>query len=289
MQNVCHSILRGFPEFIEITVVPTTGEEVERQYVCITLQVMPTQNYPDTKPNFKLRNPRGLDDNSISSIENALIQKLDNSIGQPVIFDLIDLIREFLTASNLPSGQCVICLFNFQEGDEFTKTACYHYLHSHCLACHMKAAQKNYNEEMEKMPAWQRLESKPFEALCPVCREPISINVVSLENAKIPEDILNAPCFVLTKEIKTLQKQMAKLYSHQKSRGGIIDLNAEEYHIISLENGDAVGDSNNVSINNNIIKFLNITTCAFTLFILEPKIASSNWRAIDRRNYKFVI
>lgn len=113
------------------------GEEIDSQYVCITLQVMPTIDYPDAKPNYQLRNPRGLDDNGIETIRAAIEQKLNDSIGSPVVFDLIDVIREHLTESNLPTGQCVVCLYGFQEGDAFTKTVCYHHLHSYCLARHL--------------------------------------------------------------------------------------------------------------------------------------------------------
>ncbi|EDS31659.1 conserved hypothetical protein [Culex quinquefasciatus] len=152
----------GYPELIETTVFPTVGEEVDSQYVCITLQispflsVLPVPGYPDVKPNIKLKNPRGLDDHIINCIEAAVRQKLDECLGSPVVFDLIDIIREHLTESNLPTGQCVICLYGFQEGDEFTKTVCYHYLHSHCLACHLKASKKNYDEELAKMPVSRR-------------------------------------------------------------------------------------------------------------------------------------
>lgn len=153
----------GVPELIETTILPTVGEDVDRQYVCITLQVIPCEHYPDVKPKWNLRNPRGLDDLSINKIRKAIEEKLNDTLGQPVVFDLIEVIREHLTDSNLPSGQCVICLYGFQDGDEFTKTMCYHYLHSYCLARHLIASNKNYDEELEKLPVWQRKSAKPFQ------------------------------------------------------------------------------------------------------------------------------
>lgn len=131
--------------------------------MCVTLQVIPCERYPDVKPKWNLRNPRGLDDLSINKIRQAIEEKLNESLGQPVVFDLIEVIREHLTDSNLPSGQCVICLYGFQDGDEFTKTICYHYLHSYCLARHLIASNKNYEEELEKLPVWQRKTTKPFQ------------------------------------------------------------------------------------------------------------------------------
>ena len=59
------------------------GGEIERQYVCITLQVMPIDGYPDISPHFKLRNPRGLDDKSINAIEKAVIDKLTDELYLP--------------------------------------------------------------------------------------------------------------------------------------------------------------------------------------------------------------
>lgn len=153
----------GVPEMIETIVLPTVGEEIESQYVRITLQVIFTPGYPDAKPNYNLRAPRGLDDSGIENIRRAIECKLVESLGSPVVFDLIDVIREHLTDSNLPSGQCVVCLYGFQNGDEFTKTECYHYLHSYCLARHLDASKRNFDDETDKLPAWQQKTVKPYQ------------------------------------------------------------------------------------------------------------------------------
>lgn len=243
-------------------IFPTVGEDIDQQYVCITLQVMPTMGYPDIQPNYRLRNPRGLDDNGIEKIRLSVEEKLKESLGSPVVFDLIDIIREHLTDSNLPSGQCVVCLYGFQEGDEFTKTECYHYLHSYCLARHLEASKKNYQEELDKLPAWQRKTSQPYQvninvnfrfyfeifnlcfccfeqALCPVCRELITDNIEPIRGASPPLELKNAPEFQLTNELKDLQAKMASLFMRQKSRGGIIDLKSEESNVISIDSEDS--------------------------------------------------
>lgn len=222
------------PEIIETTVFPTVGEDTERQYICVTLQVLPAAGYPDVSPTFKLQKPRGLDDARLAEIKDACTKKLSESVGFPVVFDLIEVIREHLTGSNLPSGQCVVCLYGFQDGDEFTKTECYHYLHSYCLARHLVASRRNYNEEQDKLPAWQRKQSKPFEPVCPVCREPIKDDYDHLRTAMPPTELEMAPEFHLTEELRHLQTRMTSLFLHQKSRGGIIDAGAEENNVISL-------------------------------------------------------
>lgn len=176
----------GLPELIETTVLPTVGEDTDRQYVCITLQVIPTDGYPDVQPRFHLRNPRGLDDHSINAITIAVQEKLAEAIGMPVVFDLIEVIRERLTESNLPSGQCVVCLYGFQDGDEFTKTVCYHYLHSYCLARHLNASQRNFQEEQDKLPAWQRQLAKPFQVCVIETRTNSVINIYFCYLAMLP-------------------------------------------------------------------------------------------------------
>lgn len=75
----------------------------------------------------------------------------------------MQLIRESLTESNLPSGNCAICLFGFTDGDVFIKTQCYHHFHSRCLANHLIAGQKYHAEEMDKLPNWQQMQAPPYQ------------------------------------------------------------------------------------------------------------------------------
>lgn len=243
-KSVFFNSYSDFPELIETTVFPTVGEDVERQYVCVTLSVMPSDGYPDVSPKFNLKNPRGLDDCSLNAIQRSINAKLEESVGLPVVFDLIEVIREHLTSSNLPSGQCVVCLYGFREGDTFTKTECYHFLHSFCLARHLIALKKNHQEEYDKLPGWQQKVAKPYQPLCPVCRELINDgNVDELLTASPPSELENAPNFKLTKELKILQTRMTNLFLRQKARGGIIDLDASESTILMLGGDDEVNET----------------------------------------------
>ncbi|KAK2587958.1 hypothetical protein KPH14_004042 [Odynerus spinipes] len=218
---------RGEPEYIETILFPSTGEDSQSQYVCVTLVVQLPYGYPDVSPNISLRNPRGLDEDTVRLMQSDAEAKCKDFIGQPVMFELIELIREHLTRSNLPTDQCAVCLYGFREGDEFTKTECYHYFHSHCLASHVAAAERYYREEQEKLPQWQQDTTNKFQAICPVCRESIHCDVESLWSAPPPIDVEAATDFSVTAELKELQKQMAALYLRQQQRGGIIDLEAE--------------------------------------------------------------
>lgn len=54
-----------------------------------------------------------------------------------------------------------------------------------------------------------------------------------------PSELQNASDFELTNDLKSLQVHMANLFLHQKKRGGIIDLDAEESNVISIQSEDA--------------------------------------------------
>ncbi|KAL5287958.1 RNF25 family protein [Megaselia abdita] len=218
----------NIPELMETT--------IQNDNLQITLQVIPGTNYPDVSPLFKLLRPRGLDDQRLDDIKKACIDKLEESVGFPVVFDLIEVIREQMTQSNLPSGQCVVCLYGFEEGDEFTKTSCFHYLHSYCLARHLAASKKNFDEEQEKLPSWLRKTSSPYQPNCPVCRDPIEDCSESLKNSEPPAELNNAPAFRLSDDLRQLQLKMASLFLIQKSKGAIIDVDAENTgNLISIQ------------------------------------------------------
>ncbi|KAL1502369.1 hypothetical protein ABEB36_007517 [Hypothenemus hampei] len=228
---------RGCAELVKSTIFPSTANEVEKQYVCVTLEVKLPENYPDCKPVVKLKSPRGLDDSTIDHLYREINKKCDEFLGQPVIFELIDLIRENLTESNLPTCQCAVCLYGFSEGDSFTKTQCFHYFHNYCLANHLIITSKHFNEEQDKLPAWKR-SPEGFRATCPVCRELINCDVDELKTAMPPKDLENAQKFEVTHELKLLQQEMQQLFNYQKSRGGIIDIEAEENKLLLITNSN---------------------------------------------------
>jgi E3 ubiquitin-protein ligase RNF25 len=98
---------------------------------------------------------------------------------------------------------------------------------------HLITTEKHFVEEQEKLPAWQK-STKGFQATCPVCREPISCDVQELKNALPPRELEKAQNFQVTKELQMLQAQMRKLFIYQKSRGGIIDVEAEENKLLLI-------------------------------------------------------
>ncbi|CAH1178886.1 unnamed protein product [Phaedon cochleariae] len=232
------------PEIVKTTIFPSTADEVDKQYVCVTLEVNLPETYPDCEPSVQLKNPRGLDESTINNIQKAIKDKCMEFLGQPVIYELIELIRESLTESNLPTCQCAVCLYGFSEGDIFTKTTCFHYFHSYCLANHLVITKRLFQEEQDKLPAWQK-SVKEFQASCPVCRESISCDVEELKSALPPKDLESAQHFQVTSDLKKLQEDMRQLFIYQKNKGGIIDIEAEENKLLLITAGD--GDSVEVS------------------------------------------
>lgn len=81
---------RGEPECIETILFPSTGEDSQSQYVCITLVVRLSNGYPDISPTISLRNPRGLDENTVKLMQSEAEAKCIDFIGQPVMFELIE-------------------------------------------------------------------------------------------------------------------------------------------------------------------------------------------------------
>ncbi|XP_046388393.1 E3 ubiquitin-protein ligase RNF25 [Ischnura elegans] len=252
-----------FPVVVESVVLPSTAADADQQYVRVTVALGLPAAYPDESPYVVLRNPRGLADEVLSRIEEDVKLKCADFSGQPVIYEIIELVKEHLTSSNCPSCVCAVCLFGFQQGDAFSKTECFHYFHSHCLACYVRTTQCTLREEREKLPLWQQQqlqqkdqsvrktrsddESEAFQVPCPVCREPISADLESLSAAAPPKALEAAPPFEVTKELRALQHQMADLYLYQKSRGGIIDVNAEQNKLLLLTSGPAE-DTTNASV-----------------------------------------
>lgn len=63
-----------------------------------------------------------------------------------------------------------------------------------------------------------------------------------LRQAKPPTELKNAPKFEVTNELKVLQAKMNNLFMHQKSRGGIIDVDADEQNVITIDEENQYAD-----------------------------------------------
>lgn len=90
MEDVKVKRIGEVPDIIETIVHPSTGDDTDQQFVCVTLEVKLTPGYPDNSPIVTLRNSRGLDDSVLATINSQIREKLSICLGQPVVFELIE-------------------------------------------------------------------------------------------------------------------------------------------------------------------------------------------------------
>lgn len=64
----------------------------------------------------------------------------------------------------------------------------------------------------------------------------MSCQLERLAQAPPPHEVAAANNFELTDELRSLQRKMAALYLRQQSKGGIIDLEAEESKLLLVTN-----------------------------------------------------
>ncbi|XP_067426201.1 E3 ubiquitin-protein ligase RNF25 isoform X2 [Emydura macquarii macquarii] len=226
---------RSAPWEICITLHPATAEDQDSQYVCFTLVLSVPAQYPNEAPKILIRNPRGLSDEQIQNISQTLGHVAEAGLGTAVLYELIEKGKEILTDNNIPHGQCVICLYGFQEREAFTKTQCYHYFHSHCLARYAQHMEKEIHVQQKERE--QQLAPPPKQGVgvqCPVCRETLVYNLSTLQAAPPPQHAVEQ----YRPDAKTLQNQeeLRRIYQRQQEKGGIIDPEAERNrYFISLQ------------------------------------------------------
>lgn len=214
---------KGCP-LITVQLHPSTADNVDEQYVRMSLILYLPAGYPDAIPDIKIQNPRGLSDEKLQRIVDDLCSKAEERKGSAMLFELIECAKDHLTAGNRPSCQCAICLYGFTEQDVFTKTKCYHYFHSHCLSRYV--THQLGESDTDKPPEHSEDEDRR-EVFCPVCRVPVTFVVPDDTDFPPPASALD-DSFTVTEDLKQLQNKMADLYKKQRDKGGIIDVEAEK-------------------------------------------------------------
>lgn len=226
---------------VKVSLHPATADNAEEQYVCLDLVMDIPTEYPDVLPEITIRNPRGLSDEKIAKIEQDLQDMAHENLGSPMLYQLIEVAKEHLTQENVPCCQCTICLYGFAEGDVFTKTPCYHYFHSHCLARYIRhVLEQIAQEEADKLsptPPTAAASSIADDGAaskrvvcCPVCRLSLCSSLLALAEQEHPPPMEQSrqPAFRMTPELHRLQQGMAQLYVRQQRQGGIINVDAEK-------------------------------------------------------------
>ncbi|XP_005070549.1 E3 ubiquitin-protein ligase RNF25 isoform X2 [Mesocricetus auratus] len=225
---------RSSPWEIFITLHPATAEVQDSQFVCFTLVLQVPVQYPHEVPQISIRNPRGLSDEQIHKISQALGHVAKEGLGTAMLYELIEKGKEILTDNNIPHGQCVICLYGFQEKEAFTKTPCYHYFHCHCLARYIQHMEQELKAQGQEQEPQHVVTKQAVGVQCPVCREPLVYDLASLKAAPEPQQPMEL--YQPSAESLRQQEELKLLYQRQQEKGGIIDLEAERNrYFISLQ------------------------------------------------------
>ncbi|XP_053375572.1 uncharacterized protein DDB_G0290685-like [Mercenaria mercenaria] len=217
---------------ITLQLHPATGEDLEQRFVCMTLILDLSPQYPDVPPEITIKNPRGIAEEELLSLREDMHKLCEDRQGGPVLFELIELAKDSLTAGNIPHCPCMICLEHFHEGEKFTKTECYHYFHESCLSRYV-------THVLTKTPEIVLAHAEPSPAasklVCPVCREEIHYKFDDFDTSPLEDDFVFTP----TDEMREVQAHMAAMLEQQRAKGGIIDVEAERNKYL-VKNDDVV-------------------------------------------------
>ncbi|KAG5832017.1 hypothetical protein ANANG_G00286650 [Anguilla anguilla] len=214
---------------VSVDLYPSTAEDSLSQFVRLTLTLTLDSQYPSSPPTISIHNPRGLSDDKLLSVQRCLEAEAQAWLGTPVLYQLIQKAKEILTESNIPHGNCVICLYGFKEGEVFTKTSCYHYFHSHCLGRYASHSQHDLRErerEREEDKTRGKMEGQELSVVCPVCREPLTYDLEVLLNSPAPH-FPKTEGTVLGAEFQRKWAELQSILERQREKGGIIDPEAE--------------------------------------------------------------
>lgn len=236
---------------VSLVLHPSTAEDSVSQFVRLTLTMTLDQQYPSTSPSISIHNPRGLSDDKINSVQRCLQAEAQSSLGSPVLYQLIEKAKEILTESNIPHGNCVICLYDFKEGEILTKTSCYHYFHSHCLGRYVSHSERELQlreKELEEDKTRDRSQQQELTVVCPVCREPLSYDVDQLLSCPAPQ-LPELDESTLSSDFQHRWRKLQKLLEKQRSKGGVIDPEEESNRFfIHINEAPSASENENLEV-----------------------------------------
>ncbi|KAM9345765.1 E3 ubiquitin-protein ligase RNF25 [Symphorus nematophorus] len=236
---------------VSLVLYPSTAEDSVSQFVRLTLTLTLDQQYPSSSPAISIHNPRGLSDDKLSSVQKCLQLEAQSCLGSPVLYQLIEKAKEILTESNIPHGNCVICLYGFKEGETFTKTSCYHYFHCHCLGRYVRHSESELRQrekELEEDKTRDRTDYQELTVVCPVCREPLTYDVDQLLSSPAPQ-LPELDEAAISSDFQQKWCELQKLLERQRSNGGIIDPEVESNRfLIHINETPSVAENGNLDV-----------------------------------------
>ncbi|KAM4531572.1 E3 ubiquitin-protein ligase RNF25 [Odontesthes bonariensis] len=236
---------------VSLVLYPSTAEDSVSQFVRLTLTLTLDQQYPSSSPDITIHNPRGLSDDKLSSVHRCLQLEAQSCLGSPVLYQLIEKAKEILTESNIPHGNCVICLYGFKEGEMFTKTSCYHYFHSHCLGRYVSHSEKELRQrekELEEDKTRDRADYQELSVVCPVCREPLMYDIHQLLSSPAPQ-LPELDEAAIGSDFQQKWCELQKLWEKQRVKGGIIDPEVESNRfLIHINEAPPAAENGNLEV-----------------------------------------
>lgn len=231
---------------VSLVLHPSTAQDSVSQFVRLTLTLTLDLKYPLSSPSISIHNPRGLSDDKINSVQKCLQAEAQSSVGSPVLYQLIEKAKEILTESNIPHGNCVICLYDFKEGETLTKTSCYHYFHSHCLGRYAKHSEQELQrreKELQEDKTRDGSQKQELSVVCPVCREPLSYDVSHLLSCPAPL-LPELDETRISSEFQQKWAELQQIMEKQRLNGGIIDPEEESNRfLIHIQQAPAASEN----------------------------------------------
>lgn len=231
---------------VSLVLHPSTAQDSVSQFVRLTLTLTLDHKYPLSSPSISIHNSRGLSDDKINSVQKCLQAEAQSSVGSPVLYQLIEKGKEILTESNIPHGNCVICLYDFKEGETLTKTSCYHYFHSHCLGRYVRHSEHELQQrekELEEDKTRDSSHKQELSVVCPVCREVLSYDVSHLLSCPAPL-LPELDQTRISSQFQLKWTELQKILEKQRSNGGIIDPEEESNRfLIHIQQAPAASEN----------------------------------------------
>ena len=84
---------------VEVKVTPLTASDKDLAHVGATLALFLGPTYPDDPPTIDIKVPRGLSEADVDKMLTQLRERASEMIGCPLVFELVDFAREFLTGN----------------------------------------------------------------------------------------------------------------------------------------------------------------------------------------------
>lgn len=78
-----------------------TGEE--ENHVGVTLRIAYTDEYPDTAPDWELKDDFGLSDEKLKELKSKVEETIDGSIGMAMVYTVAEACQEYLKENNVKS------------------------------------------------------------------------------------------------------------------------------------------------------------------------------------------